>query len=151
MKTEIELGYVHIGSWKSTNKSLFPDWMLEDKDYSKKVQSKNNQAHSLALKGNQSYRLIVSYPLQVEYIQKFKTGPGGMTKKELVNLIVKAYKYVYYTENRTSEIKESNIPGMYNRTQTIGKFGIWGHDINDLMLSSAYVDEDNDITLAIDS
>lgn len=154
MKKEIDLGYVHIGSWKNTNKTLFQDWMVIE--YPKRVQSKDNQPNSPALEGNQSYRLIIDYPLRTEHIQKFKTGPGGMTKRELVNLIVKAYKYVYYMENRTSKVKEDKIVahgnmGMYSRTSTEGKFGIWGHGINDLMLSCAHIDENNDITLGIDS
>ena len=53
-------------------------------------------------------------------------------------------------ENNDRE-KCSYIPNMYNRITTEGKFGIWGHDLGDLILHTVWIDNDNVITLGVDS
>ena len=86
--------------------------------------------------------LVIDYPLNkpAEFILK---SPGkGFTKKQLVLEISKKYHEIYDAEE--SSAKNKTIPvekreGLINRNETDGKYGIWGHDIGDLDLSSAEV------------
>jgi hypothetical protein len=58
---------------------------------------------------------------------------------------------MYAEEDETSGGNPGHIPGMLNRNTSEGKYGIWGHDIGDLLLCSAYVDDSGKITLGVDS
>lgn len=44
---------------------------------------------------------------------------------------------MYNEEEKTSDVKSEHIPGMLNRCATNGRYGVWGHDIDDLILHSA--------------
>lgn len=59
---------------------------------------------------------------------------------------------MYEEEEATAIIK--TVPPekrnkMYNRNETNGKYGIWGHDIADLVLSEIHVYEDADKKLIL--
>lgn len=86
--------------------------------------------------------LIIDYPLNkpVEFI--IKSSGKGFTKKQLVLEISKKYHEIYKAEEssaRTKTIPVEKREGLINRNETDGKYGIWGHDIGDLDLSSAQV------------
>lgn len=98
--------------------------------------------------------LIIDYPLNkpAEFVLK---SPGkGFTKNQLVLEISKKYHEIYEAEENSAKIK--TIPadkrgGLINRNETDGKYGIWGHDIGDLDLSSAeiYKNEDGKIEVVL--
>lgn len=83
--------------------------------------------------------LIIDYPLNkpIEVkIQSDKTT--GFTRKELAQKISIEYNRIYKEEEESSKVKTTPIEerkGLINRNQTDGKYGIWGHDIDDLDLS----------------
>ena len=86
--------------------------------------------------------IIIDYPLNkpAEFI--LKSSEKGFTKKQLVLEISKKYHEIYTAEE--SSAKTKTIPlekrvGIINRNETDGKYGIWGHDIGDLDLSSVEV------------
>ena len=86
--------------------------------------------------------IIIDYPLNkpTEFI--LKSQEKGLTKKQLVLEISKKYHEIYTAEE--SSAKTKTIPlekreGIINRNETDGKYGIWGHDIGDLDLSSVEV------------
>ena len=87
--------------------------------------------------------LIIDYPLNNPVEIKIKSNDSsGFTRKELAEKISSHYKRIYKeeeesTENKTIPIDERE--GIINRNQTDGKYGIWGHDIDDLDLSAIIV------------
>jgi hypothetical protein len=89
--------------------------------------------------------LLLDYPLIKEFSFELKS-PDGFTKGELVQMISKQYHEVYSIEEASASIK--TVPpdkrvGMYNRNITNGKFGIWGHDLSDLVLSEVRLHRDD--------
>jgi hypothetical protein len=89
-------------------------------------------------KGNVT--LIIDYPLNnpVE-IQIKANNSNGFSRKELAQKISTEYKRIYQEEEESAKTKTTPIDerqGLINRNQTDGKYGIWGHDIDDLDLSA---------------
>lgn len=99
----------------------------------------------------QVFILKIDYPLHKPARFVFNSGVDGMTRGDLVRKIRKCYKQVYREEDASTKVKPGNIPGMLNRNPTNGKYGIWGHDIGDLVLCSVNVSDKNVITLGVDS
>ncbi len=72
------------------------------------------------------------------YLQSAK----GFTRGQLLIEISKHYYKLYDEEEQTATVKTIPInqrTTMYNRNQTNGKYGVWGHDIADLDLSEITV------------
>lgn len=91
----------------------------------------------------------VTYPLNLP--AKFKVKSDyGFTRLELVDAIFDTYQRVYFEEEKTSDI--SVIPigermekiGLINRNSTNGKYRIWGHDLQDLVLEGAHIYKNED-------
>ena len=120
---------------------------VEYNEYAKKIYD-NKQ---IVLPRNKEYVLKIDYPLQTPAKFEIKSGTKGISRGRLVSLIRKYYQKVYDIEDRTTKVKARNIPGMLNRDFTNGKFGIWGHNIGDLVLCEASVSKNNVITLSVDS
>jgi hypothetical protein len=79
--------------------------------------------------------IIIDYPLSSNY--KFDlTSKNGFTRTQLIDEISKHYYQLYEEEEKTATIKTVPLKNrrIYNRNQTNGKYGIWGHDIGDLVL-----------------
>jgi predicted P-loop ATPase/GTPase len=86
--------------------------------------------------------LIIDYPLNNPESFVLKSDANGFTKKQLILEISKKYHEIYKTEETTAKTKTIPIDkreGLINRNETDGKYGIWGHDIGDLDLSSIEV------------
>jgi len=86
--------------------------------------------------------LIIDYPLNKPASFVLKNSTNGFTKKELILEISKKYHEIYNEEENTSKIKTVPLnqrKGIINRNETDGKYGIWGHDIGDLDLSTIEV------------
>lgn len=86
--------------------------------------------------------IIYYYPLSNAFICEYNSTTGfGFTKLRLVELIAETYRQIYGEEEATT--KRLVIPmeermkkiGLMNRNQTDGKYGIWGHDLEDLSLN----------------
>lgn len=104
----------------------------------------------IVLPSEKEYTLIIDYPLKNAAKFKIKTGKRGFTRSKLVATVIKYYKKVYQIEDSTSNILPGKIPGMLNRNITNGMFGIWGHDIGDLILVDCLVSRGK-IYLGVDS
>jgi archaellum component FlaG (FlaF/FlaG flagellin family) len=89
---------------------------------------------------NDNATLIIDYPLNKPIEIKIKSAnSNGFTRKELVQKISIEYNRIYKEEEESAETKTIPIEerkGLINRNQTDGKYGIWGHDIDDLDLSA---------------
>jgi hypothetical protein len=103
---------------------------------------------------NNKVILIIDYPLTKE--ARFElTSSHGFTRKQLVKQIRKTYRQIYREEESSATVK--TIPPdkratLYNRNQTEGKYGIWGHDLGDLALDQilVYKSLNGDILLSLD-
>lgn len=85
--------------------------------------------------------VIIDYPLTTSY--KFELiSKEGFTRAQLIDEISRRYYQLYDEEERTATVKTIPIKDrkkIYNRNQTNGKYGIWGHDIGDLVLDEIHV------------
>jgi len=82
-------------------------------------------------------KVIIDYPLTNQY-EFTLTSQSGFTRSILLTEISKQYYKVYEEEEESATIKTIQIDKrttMYNRNQTNGKYGVWGHDIADLVLA----------------
>ncbi len=98
--------------------------------------------------------LNIDYPLNIPASFILKNSQNKFTKKELVLVISEKYHEIYKEEEKSA--KQKTIPidkrvGLINRNQTDGKYGIWGHDIGDLDLSSIeiYKTKEGKITIIL--
>jgi hypothetical protein len=98
--------------------------------------------------------VIIDYPLTNEY--RFTlVSDTGFSRKCLVKEITKVYYKLYRKEKNTAKTKaipKGKREGTYNRNETDGKYGIWGHDIEDLALANilVYQSRDGEIILSLD-
>jgi hypothetical protein len=142
MKKEVALGDIAMYKWKKGD-PLFPSW-FEEED---KVKIDPKEA---ILEPNTDYKLCITYPLSRDFVQTISTKNEGMTREDFVELVVLCYNKIYEDEDGTSSIDASHIPGMYNRISTDGAYGIWGHDLSDLVLHTLHI-KNNKLTLGVDS
>jgi len=82
------------------------------------------------------------------------TSDKGFTRAQLLSEISRHYYKVFDEEEESATVK--TIPAdkrttIANRNETDGKYGIWGHDIADLVLSgiSVYKTTNGDIVLSL--
>ena len=122
---------------------------FHDEDAKKQVKACDPK--EVVLPPNKEYILVISYPVSTNYKAKLKTGKKGMTRLQLASQICKHYRKMYAEEDSSAGGDPGHIPGMLNRAQSEGKYGIWGHDIGDLVLCDADVDAKGNITLGVDS
>lgn len=94
---------------------------------------------------NGNVTLIIDYPLNNPVEVKIKSdNSNGFTRKELAQKISTEYNRIYKEEEESAKTKTTPIDerqGLINRNQTDGKYGIWGHDIDDLDLSAIILRE----------
>lgn len=88
-------------------------------------------------------KIKFSYPLSdtVVFEEKAPNGVAGFTRYHLAKAICDRYRQIYDEEEASSAVPAANIPGMLNRCQTDGKYGIWGHSIEDLLLVDVTFDK----------
>lgn len=95
------------------------------------------------------------YPLSRTVFCRFDLDQVHITNGQLQYLHALGYQMIYTKEDdtirsRSEQVK--NIPGMLNRNQTNGPFGIWGHSIEDLVYnggSTVKIFQDHDGVKAI--
>lgn len=87
--------------------------------------------------------IIIDYPLNKPIEIEIKSNTSkGFTRKQLAERISEEYNRIYKEEEKSAKTKTTPIDereGIINRNQTDGKYGIWGHDIDDLDLSRVIV------------
>ncbi|KKO89139.1 hypothetical protein AAW12_23695 [Sphingobacterium sp. Ag1] len=99
-------------------------------------------ADELVIKKTQ-INIIFDYPLNKPATFEFRNDKG-FTRRDLVLLISEKYHEIYKEEELTSAVKTIPLQkrtGIINRNETQGKYGIWGHDLADLVLSGVEVHE----------
>lgn len=102
-------------------------------------------------------QIVIDYPLQDDFLFPLRPATSTLYKGcvsvgEIIDRIYELYHEIYNEENSTTTVTPGNIPGMLNRNTTNGKYGIWGHDLSDLVLTSVEFNaKDNIISLCVDS
>jgi hypothetical protein len=128
MKKEIDLGYVAMYKYKPTDR-LTPLWLEKMHEDDGKPQKPVDPNETVLAPGN--YDVVLDHPFNTELRQQLPVGAIGMTRRQLVALIVKLYR------------KASKNPK---------KYGIWAHCFGDLMLHTATLDtKTGNITVSCDS
>ncbi|MFT3704561.1 MAG: hypothetical protein QM802_19500 [Agriterribacter sp.] len=91
--------------------------------------------------------LFIDYPLAKPVVFELSATEKGFSRKQLIEEISKKYHQIYEEEESSATVK--TVPadkrkGLINRNETNGKYGIWGHDLSDLALSSIEVHKNKD-------
>lgn len=126
-----EAACIHIASYK-------PDmWAMRDNiDASKDYDHLLTGADKLIIHDT-SIQLCIDYPLNHAHYFPLESATG-FTRRIIVEAIVKTYVHIYAEEKETiremAVIPASQRRGLINRNTTDGKYGIWGHDIGDLVI-----------------
>ena len=90
-----------------------------------------------------------TYPLSKSVVLGFKSD-NGFTRAELARKICEGYHRIY-NEEESAVGNPGNISGMLNRALSEGPYGIYGHDIGDLLLYSVRQIDGNMFGLGVDS
>ncbi len=115
---------------------------------------KDNNGYSHVDMGSNKYcKILIDYPLNVTVELKLKVKNikrfGSLLWK-----IAQAYKTIYEEEEKTTTtiiIPRNKRKGMINRNPTDGKYGIWGHDLEDLYFEEIEIYDNGVIELFIGS
>lgn len=78
---------------------------------------------------------IINYPLSHSAYVKFDVL--DLTTGIALHAYTNAYQRVYDIEDSDVGAPTPNIPGMFNRARSNGRFGIWGHHITDLVYNGS--------------
>ncbi|HET9627398.1 MAG TPA: hypothetical protein VFP84_38835 [Kofleriaceae bacterium] len=98
--------------------------------------------------------LVIDYPLTSPASMEIDAPmPIGFTRANLIKLICEEYAHVYDAEEGTAATKTIPVEErgtMRNRNRTDGAYGIWGHDLEDLVLTAAHWTRESDGTVRIE-
>jgi len=79
-----------------------------------------------------SIDIVFDYPLSRSVNLSF-TNPSGFTRNDFYRCIYDGYTFIY-SEEEADAGDPGHIPGMLNRAPSEGRYGIWGHDMGDLVI-----------------
>ena len=74
----------------------------------------------------------ITYPISVEVVHEYEQK-GGFSRKDLFRYIYEAYKEIYDEEERAVG-DPGTYERLYNRRESNGPYGIWGHYLEELFL-----------------
>ncbi len=99
-----------------------------------------------------SGEIHLNYPLSVNVVI---AAECILNLSELAYIIAKTYDNIYQEEDETiidiKEIPKKDRKGLMNRNETDGRYGIWGHDLEDLVLESIVIYKNGNIVPIIGS
>jgi hypothetical protein len=92
--------------------------------------------------------LVIDYPLSSPASMSIDAPIAlGFTRATLIKTICEEYAHVYDAEEGTAATKTIPIEErgtMRSRNRTDGAYGIWGHDLQDLVLTAAHWTRESD-------
>ena len=100
-----------------------------------------------------SIEATIDYPLRAPITRQLNCE-GGFTREQLCSRIAEVYQDIFREEQQTSSSIPEGTAGKIcmNRAETDGRYGIWGHFLDDLMLHTVYYDPLREsVRLGIDS
>jgi hypothetical protein len=80
------------------------------------------------IKRNTTYKIIFNYPLARDFEFTFVTTDNRYTHFDVADFVVNIYKNVIYKDEKSCE-----------------EYGVWGHDLRDLVLEGIEIDNNNNI------
>jgi hypothetical protein len=97
--------------------------------------------------------ITIDYPLTNPYHFELRSK-NGFTRSQLLKAIIEHYHQIYQEEEASATVKTlpmNERKTLINRNTTNGKYGIWGHDIADLVLTdvSVYETDNKEIVLIL--
>ena len=139
--------YGHRKFWLEIAPHLMPPSVL---DYENEKVRENLINASEVVISEEKITLILTYPLSVE-VRISMEKKGGFTRTDVFKEIYEAYKKIYEEEEK-SEGDPGSYDNMYNRKKSEGKYGIWGHYIEDLIIESvSYNQKEKELYMFIGS
>lgn len=113
--------------------------------------------NEVVITSNSPPTLEIDYPLTNLYQKKLDSSK--YTRVELAKIICLTYQKIYKEEKDSTQLPVESIAsrtngssGLINRAKTNGKYGIYGHSLDNLLLHTIkYNKEMNLITLGVDS
>ncbi len=81
-------------------------------------------------------QVLITYPLSKPTTLTIHRD-SAIDVKTFITAVASMYRAIYADEARSTRVMEGTVPGMLNRNKTDGKYGIWGHGIDDLFLEGA--------------
>jgi hypothetical protein len=98
--------------------------------------------------------LMIDYPLSTPAMIPITAPlPLGFTRAALVKTICEEYAHIYDAEEGTAATKTIPLDergDMRSRNRTDGAYGIWGHDLQDLVVTAARWTRRSDGTIEIE-
>jgi hypothetical protein len=89
--------------------------------------------------------IVVDYPIRRPYEFPISAPSArGFTRASVVRAVADVYAFIYAEELRTSKVAVTPMDArtLQNRNETNGTFGIWGHDLDDLVLHTLRIREE---------
>jgi len=113
--------------------------------------------NEVVITSNSPPTLEIDYPLTNLYQKKLDSSK--YTRVELAKIICLTYQKIYKEEKDSTQLPVESIASrtngssrLINRARTNGKYGIYGHSLDNLLLHTIkYNKEKNLITLGVDS
>ncbi|MFX1525452.1 MAG: hypothetical protein ACFFCC_18240 [Promethearchaeota archaeon] len=139
--------YGYTKFWLHISSDFHVPYILDYEDEEKRVRLiKPNEV----VIDEEELTMVIDYPLSAKVRIKLKKK-GGFTRLFIFKSIYEAYKQIYKEED-----EESGDPGtynnLYNRKRAGGKYGIWGHYLEDLVIESViYNPKKNELYMFIGS
>jgi hypothetical protein len=98
--------------------------------------------------------LVIDYPLTTPASISIEAPlPLGFTRAALIKTICDEYSHIYDAEEGTAATKTIPLAErgpMRNRNRTDGAYGIWGHDLQDLVITAARWTRESNGTVRIE-
>ena len=82
--------------------------------------------------------MVITYPLSVEF-SVILEKKGGFTRLDVFKSIYEGYKRIYEEEERVVG-DPGTYDNLYNRKRSEGKYGKWGHFLEELVIESVIYD-----------
>jgi hypothetical protein len=93
-----------------------------------------NDYGSALLQESPTLKFCIDYPLtNPKTVTLVHNDNSGWTERQFVEAVCQAYADIYKEEGDDP----GHIDGLMNRKVSYGPYGIWGHDITDLILEGA--------------
>ena len=92
------------------------------------------------VKEGEKYECVISYPLKKKCEFKVTSNRNLLV---MVLQICNKYRQIYKEEKETMSGNEKLVKNSYNRDNSNGKWGIWGHMLGDLTIHSITLDDVN--------
>lgn len=94
----------------------------------------------LVIDERHSIKVVITYPCKTSTLTIHQSKP--ITLRTFCKAVYDAYRLMYAEEERTATIRGTPASKALNRRATNGRYGIWGHDLNDLFFEGAERDRD---------